>query len=113
MESAGQVLYALGDLYHHPVEVERPEWGVHWAGPASTAKSRVALTAAALAEGALLVAAHIGGLAGYGQRLRATDGKRRTCPCGHHTFRAAGNSSRPSRLTAIARKRRSAHSRCI
>lgn len=61
VESLGQVLYVLGDLYHHPVEVERPEWGVHWADAAAIAKSREALATAALAEGALLVAAHIPG----------------------------------------------------
>jgi glyoxylase-like metal-dependent hydrolase (beta-lactamase superfamily II) len=68
VESAGQVLYVLGDLYHHPVEVERPGWGVHWADAAVTAKSREHLTAAALAEDALLVATHIAGVG----RLRRT-----------------------------------------
>lgn len=68
VESRGQVLYVLGDLYHHPVEVERPEWGVHWANAGSIAESREALATAALAEGALLVAAHIPGVG----RLRTT-----------------------------------------
>lgn len=61
VESAGETLYILGDLYHHPVEVERPAWGVHWADRAATSRSRERIVAAALAEGALLIAAHIGG----------------------------------------------------
>lgn len=73
VESAGQMLYVLGDLYHHPVEVERPEWGVHWADPVATAQSRAAIVAAALAEDALLVATHIQGvgrLAQVGDKLQ-------------------------------------------
>jgi glyoxylase-like metal-dependent hydrolase (beta-lactamase superfamily II) len=27
VHSDGQTFYSLGDLYHHPVEIERPEWG--------------------------------------------------------------------------------------
>lgn len=61
VESEGQVLYIVGDLYHHPVELERPEWGVHWADAEAVGRSRQAIAAAALAEDALLVATHIGG----------------------------------------------------
>jgi glyoxylase-like metal-dependent hydrolase (beta-lactamase superfamily II) len=68
VESAGEVLYILGDLYHHAVEVEQPEWGVHWADAGATARSREALATAALAEDALLVAAHIPGVG----RIRRT-----------------------------------------
>lgn len=71
--SQGQTLYVLGDLYHHQVEVERPDWGVYWADPASVARSRAAITARALAEQALLIAAHIPGvgrLARVGGRVR-------------------------------------------
>jgi glyoxylase-like metal-dependent hydrolase (beta-lactamase superfamily II) len=73
VESAGESLYMLGDLYHHLVEVERPEWGVHWADAAATAKSREALTTAALAEEALLVATHIPGV---GRLCRTPSGLR-------------------------------------
>lgn len=57
--SAGQTLYCLGDLFHHPIEVERPDWMCSWCDPSATLASRQRLAAAALAEGALLVAAHI------------------------------------------------------
>jgi glyoxylase-like metal-dependent hydrolase (beta-lactamase superfamily II) len=62
VESQGQVLYCLGDLYHHPVEVERPDWMATWADREATPASRRALTQAALAENALLLAAHISGV---------------------------------------------------
>lgn len=71
--SQGQTLYVLGDLYHHQVEVERPEWGVFWADAAAVARSRALITARALAEQALLIAAHIPGvgrLAQVGGRVR-------------------------------------------
>lgn len=59
LHSQGQTLYCLGDLYHHPVEVEHPDWVVHWADHDTTGRSRQSLVAAALAENALLVATHI------------------------------------------------------
>ena len=59
LNSEGQVLYCLGDLYHHPVEVEQPTWMTHWADPEACAASRQALVESALAENALLVATHI------------------------------------------------------
>jgi glyoxylase-like metal-dependent hydrolase (beta-lactamase superfamily II) len=73
MESEGQVLYCLGDLYHDPVEVERPDWMVTWADRETTLASRRALADAALAENALLVAAHI---AGVGRLERTAAGVR-------------------------------------
>jgi len=62
VESQGATLYCVGDLFHHQVEVERPEWGVTWADAAATARSRAALLTAAQAEHALLIAAHIQGV---------------------------------------------------
>lgn len=59
LHSQGQTLYCLGDLYHHPVEVEHPDWMVHWADRDATGHSRQSLVAAALAENALLIATHI------------------------------------------------------
>lgn len=61
VQSAGATLYYLGDLIHHPIEVEHPDWMPHWADPASTAASRQAIFSAALAEDALLVASHVPG----------------------------------------------------
>lgn len=60
--SEGQVLYCLGDLYHHPMEVEHPSWMAEWDDPPITLASRLALSEAALAEHAVLIAAHIPGI---------------------------------------------------
>jgi glyoxylase-like metal-dependent hydrolase (beta-lactamase superfamily II) len=67
LHSGSAALYCLGDLYHHTVEVEQPDWLVYWADPAMARRSRQQLTTAALAEDALLMAAHISTLG----RLRA------------------------------------------
>src|SRR5262249_39214183 len=71
--SGGRTLYCLGDLFHSPVEVEHPDWMVSWAEPETTLASRKALIATALAEDALLVAAHI---ATVGRLERAGDSVR-------------------------------------
>jgi glyoxylase-like metal-dependent hydrolase (beta-lactamase superfamily II) len=70
VETAEHTLYCLGDLYHHEVEVEQPDWIVRWADAAEMAASRQALLPKLLAEDALLVAAHI---EGFG-RLQPTAG---------------------------------------
>jgi glyoxylase-like metal-dependent hydrolase (beta-lactamase superfamily II) len=59
LHSHGQTLYCLGDLYHHPLEVEHPAWVAAWADPVTTVDSRERLVEAALAENALLIASHI------------------------------------------------------
>jgi len=59
VHSEGQTLYCLGDLYHHPVEVEQPAWMTTWADETACNASRQALEAAALKENALLIATHI------------------------------------------------------
>jgi glyoxylase-like metal-dependent hydrolase (beta-lactamase superfamily II) len=61
VESVGQVLYYLGDLFHHVIEVEHPELMVPWADVGSMQASRQALIQAALADNALLIATHIPG----------------------------------------------------
>ncbi len=71
MESAGQVLYCLGDLYHHPVEVEQPTWMQVGIDRDATIRSRAAFAEAALAENALLIATHI---PGPGRLTRTPDG---------------------------------------
>lgn len=68
VHSQGQTLYCLGDLYHHAIEVEHPALMVHWADAATNQRSRAMLVDAALAEDALLIAAHIDGVG----RLRRT-----------------------------------------
>jgi glyoxylase-like metal-dependent hydrolase (beta-lactamase superfamily II) len=59
VHSLGQTLYCLGDLYHHRLEYEHPTWMVHWGDHEAKLRSRLMLMEAALAENALLVAAHI------------------------------------------------------
>jgi glyoxylase-like metal-dependent hydrolase (beta-lactamase superfamily II) len=73
VHAGGQSLYYLGDLIHHPIEIEQPSWMVPWADPAATRASREALLADAPSEDALLVATHIaaiGRLRREGQELR-------------------------------------------
>lgn len=70
LRSGGQTLYLVGDLFHHVIEVERPDWVAHWNDAAATQASRAELMEAALAEEALLMATHI---PGFG-RLRRTNG---------------------------------------
>jgi glyoxylase-like metal-dependent hydrolase (beta-lactamase superfamily II) len=62
VRSDGQTLYCLGDLYHHPIEVERQEWAALWADAEATRASRQAVVEAAQAEDALLIATHIQGI---------------------------------------------------
>jgi glyoxylase-like metal-dependent hydrolase (beta-lactamase superfamily II) len=60
VHSAGHTLYALGDLYHHPIEIER-NWVTYWADAPTKRASRAGLCIAALQEDPLLVATHIRG----------------------------------------------------
>ena len=63
IHSEDETLYCLGDLYHHPVEVEHPNWTTVWSEDVNGGlASREALTKAAVAEKALLIATHIGGI---------------------------------------------------
>ena len=57
--SQGQTLYCLGDLFHHPAEVEHPAWMLKWADADANFASRQRLIQAALQENAFLVAAHM------------------------------------------------------
>lgn len=71
METDDGILYHVGDLYHHTVEVARPEWACHWAEATAHSASRAAFLAAALPEDATTLASHI---AGFGRIRRAGDG---------------------------------------
>lgn len=62
LHSDGETFYALGDLYHHPVEVSHPEWMVNWADQASNVASRAQLVSAAVEERAVAMASHVRGL---------------------------------------------------
>lgn len=59
VHSEGQTLYCIGDLFHHAVEVEQPAWMATWADPGTNLASRRTLVQSALAENAMLVAAHM------------------------------------------------------
>jgi glyoxylase-like metal-dependent hydrolase (beta-lactamase superfamily II) len=73
VHSAGQTLYCIGDLYHHEVEFEHPDWQVWWADADANRASRERFVEAALYEDALIVAAHIRGV---GKLRRTTNGVR-------------------------------------
>lgn len=76
--SQGQVLYCLGDLFHHPIEVEHPSWMAEWDDSATTIASRNALMEAALSEDALLIATHIASIG----HLERSNGRCRWVPKG-------------------------------
>ena len=67
IETDGEILYHVGDLYHHEVEVVRPEWACHWAEATAHNVSRAAFLSAAIPENARVLASHI---EGFG-RIRA------------------------------------------
>jgi glyoxylase-like metal-dependent hydrolase (beta-lactamase superfamily II) len=71
--SRDQVLYIVGDLYHHLVEVEQPGWHVKWADANYMTVSRALLTQRAPAEQALIIASHI---PGAGRIVSTADGWR-------------------------------------
>jgi glyoxylase-like metal-dependent hydrolase (beta-lactamase superfamily II) len=73
VSSEGQTFYALGDLYNHPIEVERPDLMSYWANADANRASREQLVKAALAENALLCAAHI---RDFGRLTRTDSGVR-------------------------------------
>ncbi len=73
VHSDGATLYVVGDLFHHPIEVEHPDWMVTWAEPESMQVTRSWLLRDALAESAPLIAAHI---FGAGRIVRSDDGLR-------------------------------------
>ena len=73
VHSEGETAYIVGDLFHHAVEVEHPEWMVNWADAETMSKTRRWLLDQALAENALLIAAHI---AAPGRIRKASSGLR-------------------------------------
>ncbi len=54
-------LYCVGDLYHHPVEIEQPEWQVYWADAEKMQASRSALLHQ-MDDRTWVVATHIAGV---------------------------------------------------
>jgi glyoxylase-like metal-dependent hydrolase (beta-lactamase superfamily II) len=70
VHSGGETLYVVGDLFHHAIEVEHPDWMVTWADPPTMRATREWLLRDALAEDAQIVAAHIFGVG----RIAQSDG---------------------------------------
>lgn len=68
LNTGGQILYFIGDLYHHQVEIEQPAWMTPWDDPSTLLQSRQRFRHMALTEDAMLVAAHIPGTG----RMRTT-----------------------------------------
>jgi glyoxylase-like metal-dependent hydrolase (beta-lactamase superfamily II) len=59
VRSGGDILYVVGDLFHHPIEVEHPDWMASWADPETMRATRSRILAAAADDHALVIAAHI------------------------------------------------------
>ncbi|HEX2349734.1 MAG TPA: MBL fold metallo-hydrolase [Ktedonobacterales bacterium] len=70
VQSNGETLYIVGDLFHHNVELEHPDWMVTWADPATMLATRRWVMRDAQAERATIIAAHLFGAG----RIAATDG---------------------------------------
>ena len=58
LESAGEILYVLGDVVHHACEVANPGWGPPHADPETLTAARQRIFPGVAREGALLVTAH-------------------------------------------------------
>ncbi|HEX5690837.1 MAG TPA: MBL fold metallo-hydrolase, partial [Roseiflexaceae bacterium] len=61
IQSGGQTLICIGDIYHHTLEVAHAAWVPTWANADELRATRRRLQADALATDALLVATHIAG----------------------------------------------------
>jgi glyoxylase-like metal-dependent hydrolase (beta-lactamase superfamily II) len=73
VQSAGETLYIIGDLLHHAIELQHPDWMVTWADAETMRETRRWLLDDALARNARLIAAHI---ATVGRVERDGDGLR-------------------------------------
>jgi len=59
VQSQGQTMYCIGDLYHHEVELAQPNWNMSWVDPTANRASRQQLRRMAQAEQAYSIASHI------------------------------------------------------
>lgn len=59
VQSQGETLYVIGDLFDHVIEIEHPDWMATWADSETMRATRHWLLQEALATHALLIAAHI------------------------------------------------------
>jgi aryl-alcohol dehydrogenase-like predicted oxidoreductase len=58
LRSEGETFYYLGDLFHHPCEVEHPDWVSRGRDPAALTVSRARIAADAVRTGATIVFTH-------------------------------------------------------
>jgi len=58
----GGTIYAVGDMYHHPIELANPEWMVRWADQELNICSRNRFIKEATRVGSFAVASHIRGV---------------------------------------------------
>lgn len=59
VQCAGQFYYCVGDLFHHWVEVENPDWNPDWADRQQNSVSRKMLYEAASNKNALVIPGHM------------------------------------------------------
>jgi len=62
VHSNGETFYAVGDMYHHPIEIAHPAWMVNWASHDANVASRRRLSDAAVHERAGVLASHVPGI---------------------------------------------------
>jgi glyoxylase-like metal-dependent hydrolase (beta-lactamase superfamily II) len=59
LSSGSKILYCIGDLFHHPTEVEHLTWMAKWDDPEVMLKSRKGFIQTALSEDATVLAGHM------------------------------------------------------
>lgn len=59
VQSEGETLYCVGDLYNHPLEILEPHRMVGWARPETMRQSRQQLVERALSDNGLILATHM------------------------------------------------------
>jgi glyoxylase-like metal-dependent hydrolase (beta-lactamase superfamily II) len=59
VNSPGQSFFCIGDLFHHWVEVEEPDWGPDWTELKQNAASRRVLMERAFSKGAIVIPGHM------------------------------------------------------
>lgn len=59
---SGQMLYCVGDLFHHEMEYANPDWQVYWCDAAANARSRARIMHMAREDNAAIVATHVRGI---------------------------------------------------
>lgn len=74
VQSGGATFWALGDLFHHPIEIERTDWYASWDEPVTLAASRRAFLDAVQPDD-LVVFTHAP-FPGWGHVVRDGDGYR-------------------------------------